>query len=163
MAHTQRIIDFLREIGLQVHERSLLDTTFLPGISIERGELVVDRERLVHPGDMLHEAGHIAITPPSERDSLGGNLESGAGEEMAAIAWSYAASVHLGLDSSEVFHEEGYKGDAKNLAENFENGCGVGMPLLEWYGMTRFQRDDLSGPDFPQMHQWVREIENPPI
>lgn len=27
-------------------------------------------------------------------------------------------------------------------------GC-IGVPLLEWYGMTRHQRDDLEGPDSP--------------
>lgn len=161
MANQQHIIDFIREIGLQVHERSLSDTTFLPGISIEQGELVVDLERLNHPGDMLHEAGHIAITAPSERDSLGGDLKSGPGEEMAAIAWSYAAAVHLGLEASEVFHEEGYKGDSENLVENFKNGGWAGVPLLEWYGMTRYQRDDLSWPKFPQMHEWIRKTENP--
>ena len=162
MANTQHIINFIREVGLQVHERSLSDATFLPGILIERGELVVDLEKLDHPGDMLHEAGHISITAPSERDSLGGDLKSGPGEEMAAIAWSYdAAAIHLGIDASEVFHEEGYKGAGESLVENFEKGGWVGVPLLEWYGMTRYQREDLNGPDFPKMHEWVRKTENP--
>ena len=78
MANTQHIINFIREVGLQVHERSLSDATFLPGISIERGELVAD----------------------------------------------------LGIDASEVFHEEGYKGAGESLVENFEKGGWVGVPLL---------------------------------
>lgn len=156
---TTKIIDFLTEIGLSVRERPLKDATFLPGIAIERGELVIDREKLTHPGDLLHEAGHLAVKAPSERHSLTGDLEATGGEEMAAIAWSYAAALHLGIDPSIVFHEEGYKGSSESLIENFESGCGMGVPLLEWFGMTRYQRKDLNGPDYPKMHEWVRTME----
>ena len=34
-----------------------------------------------------------------------GDVGKKAAEEMMAIAWSYAAVVHLGLDASVVFHE----------------------------------------------------------
>jgi hypothetical protein len=158
---TQIIIDFVREIGLVVQEREIEEPTFLPGIAVESGQLVIDHKKLAHPGDLLHEAGHLAIMPPSARPALDGDLMSDGGEEMAAIAWSYAAAVHLGLDPSVVFHEEGYKGGAASLIENFESGAGMGVPLLEWFGTTRYQRDDLAGPKYPKMHQWLRTEEAP--
>ena len=40
-----------------------------------------------------------------------------AGEEMGAIAWSYAAALHIGLDPRVVFHEDGYKGAANSHSE----------------------------------------------
>ncbi|MEJ6581028.1 MAG: hypothetical protein QNL33_16030 [Akkermansiaceae bacterium] len=149
--HTQIIIDFVREIGLAVHERAIEEPTFLPGIAVECGELVIDREKLAHPGDVLHEAGHLAIIEPSIRPTVTGDLMSNGGEELAAVAWSYAAVVHLALHPSVVFHEEGDKGGAASVIENFESGPCVGVPLLEGFGMTRYQREDVAGPDYPKM------------
>lgn len=154
--HLDRIIAFLNQIGLPVHRRLLPDETFLPGILVERGELVIDAEKLTHPGDLLHEAGHIAVMPPSERPNLNADLHSGPGEEMAAIAWSYAAAVHLELPLTELFHADGYKGGSASLIENFSNGRYLGVPLLQWYGLTR-ERDDGSGvPVYPRMSAWLR-------
>ena len=39
-----------------------------------------------------------------------------------AIAWSYAAGVHLGLSASLVFHEMGYRGGSQALIDNFSMG-----------------------------------------
>ena len=154
--HLERIVAFLRSIGLSVHERPLPDTTFLPGILIERGELVIDPAKLAHPGDLLHEAGHIAVMPPSQRSTLTADLHSGPGEEMAAIAWSYAAAMHLDLPLEELFHPDGYKGGSASLIENFSNGDYFGVPLLQWFGLTR-ERDDGSGAAvYPRMAAWLR-------
>ena len=153
---SERIISFLTSIGLRVHYRALPDTTFVPGILIEAGELVVDREKLSHPGDLLHEAGHIVTMTPSQRASLNDDLQTGPGEEMAAIAWSYAACMHLELPVEVVFHPHGYKGWADSLADNFKAGHYLGVPLLQWYGMTR-ERDDGSGSAvYPRMNAWQR-------
>lgn len=152
-----RILSFLAEIGIVVRERPLPSTTFVPGILIERGELVIDREKLAHPGDLLHEAGHIAVMPPSVRPQMNDDdLKSGPGEEMAAIAWSYAAALRIGIDPAVVFHPAGYKNEAASLLENFAAGRYVGVPLLQWYGITR-ERDDGSGtPVYPRMSRWLR-------
>ena len=58
---TQRIAEFLRSIGLPVRAGAIPDATFLPGIHMERGGLVADEARLCYPGDLLHEAGHLAV------------------------------------------------------------------------------------------------------
>ena len=120
---------------------------------------MIDREKLKYPGDVLHEAGHIATTAPSERHSLTGDLKSDPGDERAAIAWSYAAVVHLRLEPDVLFHGDGYKGDAAHLIESFGAGSCIGVPMLEWYGMTRYQRLDSEGPDYPKMRSWVRTVD----
>ena len=55
---------FLAEIGIPVSETTLSQSTFVPGILIDQGRLLVDPAKLLYPGDLLHEAGHIAVTLP---------------------------------------------------------------------------------------------------
>lgn len=151
-----RILPFLAEIGIVVRERPLSDPTFLPGILIEGGELIIDRSKLAHPGDLLHEAGHIAVVPPSQRATMGGDLKSSPAEEMAALAWSYAASVHLGLNPDIVFHAAGYHGGSESLIAAFSAPGGPGVPMLHWFGLTRMQDDGSGAPVFPRMSGWLR-------
>ncbi len=152
----QRILPFLTEIGITVRERALPNATFVPGIFIEAGTLVIDRDKLSYPGDLLHEAGHIAVVPPSGRAALTDDLQSGPGDEMAAIAWSFAAARHIDLDPAIVFHAHGYKGGGPSLCENFCAGRYLGVPLLQWFGMT-FERDDGSSRAvYPKMTHWLR-------
>lgn len=152
----ENIIPFLQDIGLTVRRATLPEGTFLPGIRLEPGGVVIDEGRLAHPGDLLHEAGHLAVLTPEERATAGDNLASGPGEEMAAIAWSYAACVHLGLDPGLVFHDHGYKGGGAALRENFAAGHYVGVPLLQWYGLTRERPDGTDAPVYPRMTRWLR-------
>ena len=160
MNPTERILEFVSGIGLTVDERSLPDVTFLPGLAIESGRLIVDRARLFYPGDLLHEAGHMAITAPSQRHLLSDTLTAGAGEEMATIAWSWAAVVHLGIDPSVLFHAGGYQNGAENLLENFQAGRFIGVPLLQWYGMTLERSHQADQPGYPRMISWLRIEEN---
>ena len=74
-----------------------------------------------------------------------------AAEEMMAIAWSYAAAVHLDLDPAVVFHEGGYRGGSASLIEAFARPSPLGVPMLEWLGMTR---------DFPVMTRWLFDGSN---
>jgi hypothetical protein len=152
MPVVDQITTFLDQIGIPWSEAELSDTEFLPGIRLEAGVLKFDRSRLTWPGDLLHEAGHIAVTAPSQRANLGGNLEVGPANEMAALAWSYAAAIGCGIEPAIVFHEGGYKNGGSQLSDQFATGNGVGVPMLRWYRMTR---------NFPQMDSWLREIEDP--
>lgn len=157
-----KIVDFLAEIGTTVERRSIHRETFLPGVTIEQGKLVVDQSKLKHPGDMLHEAGHIAVTGQSDRTMMSGTIElpdaQSGGQEMAAIAWSYAALCHLGLDPAVLFHEEGYKGDSQSLIENFSQGRYFGVPLLQWFGMTLDEASATleNAKPYPHMIKWLR-------
>lgn len=152
------IVTFLRSIGLEVVAGELDVDRIVPGIAIDGGVIVVDETRLQFPGDLLHEAGHIAVAEPDERAQLRGDVGAGGGEEMAAIAWSYAAAIHLGIDPAVVFHDGGYRGGAAAIIENFAAGRYVGVPLLEWWGLAQ-RHDDARGQDsepFPAMREWVR-------
>lgn len=147
-----QITAFLDRIGIPWARASLTESEFLPGIRIEEGVLKFDAEHLKWPGDLLHEAGHIAVTAPSRRAALGGKLEVTPADEMAALAWSYAAAIGCGIDPSVVFHEGGYKSGGQHLIAQFATGNGAGVPMLQWYRMTSA---------FPRMSDWLRQVEDP--
>lgn len=137
----------------QVNSRS-----FLPGVEIVRGALVYNEQELAFPGDLLHEAGHIALIPAGLRARVSGNVaESQAtdgGEEMAVMLWTYAACRFIGIDPEIVFHSGGYKGDSQWLLDNYASGTYIGLPLLQWMGLCA---GNGQGPDFPDMLKWLRD------
>jgi hypothetical protein len=159
----EKSVDFLRSIGIPVHFRSFDGKSFLPGISIMNGEIVVNRETLKYPGDILHEAGHIAVVPSTDRSTLSeesiAKREMREAEEMMAIAWSYAACVHLQIDGGFVFHDEGYKGGGSYIAESFGNGNYFGVPMLQWVGMALEKKNgaDPGKPVYPALLKWLRD------
>jgi hypothetical protein len=143
---TDRIAAFLGAIGLPCRRGTIAGATVLPGILIEDGGIVYDEDTLRYPGDLLHEAGHLAVMSPERRRRSRPHVGKYAAEEMMAIAWSYAAAVHLGLDPAVVFHEDGYRGGSASLIQAFTAPTPVGVPLLQWLGMTR---------DYPVMIRWL--------
>lgn len=151
------ILAFLERIGIRVELEAIGGDSFLPAMRVRKGSLVVDPERLEWPGDLLHEAGHIAVTDPALRPQLNA-VPDDPGEEMAAIAWSYAASVEIGLDPAVLFHEHGYRGGARSMIDNFTNGRDVGVPMLAWFGMSEERhvaaRDGTK--PYPYMSRWLR-------
>jgi len=153
------IAEFLEQIGLEARETSLEGPTFVPGVRLEQGAILYDPQKLQYPGDLLHEAGHVAFTPVSERSALCDHLATTPGDEMAAIAWSYAAAVHIGLSPTVVFHEGGYRGESAALISNFQAGRFVGVSMLDWAGMTTspHPRQPRTQGMFPEMKTWLRE------
>ena len=159
----RQIADFLLGIGLPIRAAPLSVSTFLPGILIDHGTLVVDEAQLQYPGDLLHEAGHLAVAAPSRRQLFYNNVGDDAGEEIAAIAWSYAAAIASGLDPAVVFHADGYRGGGAAILDNFSQGYYIGVPLLQWIGLAAEPRQAtaLGVPPYPHMRKWVRDIEDP--
>ena len=155
-ALTERLADFVREIGIDVRAAELPDGTFLPGLDIRDGAILVDERRLAHPGDILHEAGHLAVTDAAERNAP--TLAPSDGDEMAALAWSWAALSYLKIAPEIVFHPQGYKGGSASLIEAFSEAGGPGVPLLQYYGMTldRRQAAERGLAPFPYMLSWLR-------
>jgi hypothetical protein len=153
------ISGFLNIIGLPTATTVLTQGTFLPGLAISQGTLLIDESRLTYPGDLLHEAGHVAVTPATKRRELGQNARFDAGEEMAAIAWSYAATLHLQIDPAIVFHPDGYRGGSRAIIENFSHGRYLGVPLLEWYGLAASKKEAaaLQVLPYPHMLKWLRD------
>jgi hypothetical protein len=156
-AVTTQILAFLDRIGIPVVMEALGDDTLLPAMTVRGGALLVDPARLTLPGDLLHEAGHVAVTDPALRATLS-EFPSDPGEEMAAIAWSYAAAIAIGIDPRIVFHDDGYRGGGGYLADAFNGGMFPGMPLLQWYGMTLDRRtaEERGEAPFPHMLRWLR-------
>lgn len=147
---TDEIVSFLRERGFAVEFTQIAEPTFLPGLAIREGLLLVDRDKLLYPGDLLHEAGHLAVMSPEEREHCEGEVGDNGGYEMAAIAWSYAAACAAGVPVEVLFHDTGYKGSAQSLRENFAAGRGVGVPMLEWLGLVERGR-------YPVVTRWMRD------
>ncbi|HEY1606359.1 MAG TPA: hypothetical protein VGF77_12265 [Allosphingosinicella sp.] len=151
---TARIAAFLREIGIPIAVESLPES-FLPGLTVRDGGLVVDPDRLKWPGDLLHEAGHVAVTEPDRRPGLAAVADD-PGEEMAAIAWSWAAASAIGLAPETLFHDD-YRAGGQSLIENFSAGRDVGVPMLVWFGMTGGWKPKEEGrAAFPLMDRWLR-------
>ncbi len=158
----ETIVHFLKAIGIDWEFRPVAEDTFLPGISIEGGRLIIDPERLRYPGDLLHEAGHIAVVPAADRPKMFGNIEPdkpAESLELGAVLWSYAALHSIGLDPTVVFHEAGYKGESKWLIEQFESGTYIGLPLLQWMGMAydASTAAKMNVKPFPYMVKWLRD------
>jgi hypothetical protein len=155
---TRAILAFMDRIGIAVAVEPLGEAeTFLPAMRVRGGALVVDPERLEWPGDLLHEAGHIAVTDPALRSGLD-IVSADPGEEMAAIAWSWAAALEIGIHPETLFHENGYRGGARAMIDNFTAGRDVGVPMLAWFGMTAEKhRAEAEGmAPYPQMARWLR-------
>jgi hypothetical protein len=158
----ESILAFLAEIGLTVTEGSVPASSFLPGIRLARGTLLLDRAALRWPGDLLQEAGHLAVTPASLRSTLDDALEDSvpvphAGEEEAT-AWAYAAVTHLRLDPSVLFHEGGYRGKSAALIRTYGYGVYPGSFGLAQAGMTLVGADAAAAgvPPYPAMTRWLR-------
>ena len=150
------MVDFLTEIGINTVAASALTATVFPGLDIQHGAVLIDETRLVHVGDIFHEAGHLAVTHPRLR--LAPRLNPTGGEELAALAWSYAAASHLGLEPAVVFYPESYHDFGNELVANFAAQVYVGLPLLQTFGMTLEPKKAIAenAEPFPHMLRWLR-------
>ncbi|MDQ3817320.1 MAG: hypothetical protein M3362_06475 [Acidobacteriota bacterium] len=160
---TNRIAEFLNGIGIEVVPQTLDGECFLPGILIEEGRLLVDEAKLKYPGDLLHEAGHLAVAPASLRSSLSGEvLIPGADMddvEAQSTAWAYAALTHLGLEPRVLFHEGGYRGKSEGLIFTYSIGVYPGAGGLHLLGMTATGEEArrYGVAPYPHMQKWLRD------
>ena len=158
----ERALAFIQRIGIETEYRSLdVSACFLPGLLIENGKIIIDEAKLKNPGDILHDAAHLAVVPEKERGLLNGpdiqSRKDAPAEEMMCIAWSYAACCYLDIDPAFVFHDDGYRGGSDSIIENFKNGKYVGVAILEWLGMTTTKGQNK----YPVMNDWLRKSELP--
>lgn len=155
----EKIIGFLNQIGIQVIETELPCDCFLPGLAIQKNFILMDPDRMKYPGDLLHEAGHIAVTAEELRPLIGTEkmdpMWPTDGDELAAVLWSYAALKHLELEPEVVFHPNGYKNQSEWLIEQFESENYIALPLLEWMGFC-FSKETNGIAPFPNMIKWLR-------
>lgn len=149
-----RCLTFLGQIGIAADWLSDEEEQLLSGLAIVQGRLLIDPNLPIWPGDLLHEAGHIAVAAPADRPTLG-PIEADGADEMAAIAWSYAAAKACDVNLEHLFHDGGYRGDSQSLRSAFAGGGNVGVPMLQYFGMAA-HHDDTSAPPFPAMLRWLR-------
>jgi hypothetical protein len=103
------------------------------------------------------------MTPPELRPSLSGAIDvpglDMAELEVAAVAWSYAAALALGVDPAEVFHAAGYRGKSAGLLTTFRAGVYPGAHLLEAAGLTATgpRAEALGVAPYPHILRWLRE------
>ena len=152
----RKLVTFVRGVGIGVQACAIDWKTQFPGLDIRSGAVLVDETRLLHPGNILHEAGHIAVHDPALRSQE--KFSPSRGEELSALAWSYAAVVYLGLGSELVFYRGSYHGWDTSLVENFAEGRYLGIPLLQRYGMALDDRNarERGLKSYPHMLRWVR-------
>jgi hypothetical protein len=161
--HYPAIFAFLARIGLPVAEETLPVDTFLPGIALRAGGLVVDPDALMWPGDLLHEAGHLAVLPAALRneahDDDPNHAEVEYAGELEAMAWAYAAAVELGLPMEVLIHDGGYNGKARDLLQMYTFGVYPGLRGLCDAGMTAAPgfTPDCGPVRYPQMLRWLRD------
>ena len=161
-AQFETCIAFLNGIGIETKFQPVEPNSFLPGLSIENGVILIDLELLQHPGDVLHEAGHIAVVPAMQRSKLDAtaiiNRKDREAEEIMAIAWSYAACMYLDIDPLFVFHEEGYRAGGDFIMESCDDKTYMGLTMLQGLGMTADDKTArrLRIPTYPHMIKWLR-------
>ncbi len=158
-----RIASFLDGIGIEMRPGSLPDKTFFPGIRLTQGSIVVDEAYSPQPGDVLHEAGHLAVLPPARRAVLDDVFVPEAGEEggldMAATAWSHAAGAAIGFEPAVVFYPGSFKGEGEHLHTLFSAPQPpFGLPLLQLWGMTCDSKSAGAAgvAPYPHMTRWLR-------
>lgn len=152
------ITTFLTQIGIQVIEKKLEGDCFLPGLEIGPDIIYFDPDKFLYVGDLLHEAGHIAVTEEKFRPHIGQpNMAKIVGEkswptegdEIASISWSAAAAIYLTIPLEVVFHPEGYREGSEWIINEINSGSYLGLPLLEWMGLC-------DAKEYPNMKRWLR-------
>jgi hypothetical protein len=75
-----------------------------------------------------------------------------------AIAWSYAACMHLLIDPFFVFHEQGYRGGRDYITNSCGDKSYIGLTMLEKIGLTTNEKNAqrLNVPSYPHMIKWMR-------
>jgi hypothetical protein len=171
----KNVLNFLSEIGMTVAV-GVTGDPFLPGVSIAGGIITYDPD-VATVGDLLHEAGHLAVIPSIFRPHLSANAESVSdlyekwfedhprafdhpenpvgrailqSGETEAIAWSYAAAMATGVSPEELFLN-GFGSDGlEDLTIGLSTGRYLGVNGLHHAGMTALR-------EFPKMIRWIQE------
>jgi hypothetical protein len=173
---------FLETIGIQV--RVVPGATgFLPGLLIQGATISVDAATDSRVGDLLHEAGHIAVTPGRFREHICNDVSSLAelmsayldehpnafgypedpiaraimqSSEAEAIAWSYAAALESGVDPCLPF-KVGFDGNGMEVFERLSLGMHFGVNGLAAAGMTDTPTRKGSKHPYPAMKKWMQD------
>jgi hypothetical protein len=178
----QRVVDFLREIGLSVEIESGA-SGFLPHCRIEKGTLLVDPRCPV--SNLLHEAGHLATIPPVYRPWMDDDLEAGIGRMLddamsrdlhpddpfcravmqasdpEATAWAWAVGKHLGLPEELIILDSEYDGAGDAIRLGLRNCAYIGINGLAHAGFCAVRISYSGLPVYPALARWIQDAAPP--
>ncbi len=176
---------FLQGLGLACEPGAVPDDSFLPGIALRGGGLIYDEATLGSPGDLLHEAGHLAVVPARYRASLDDDVDGAVAEllatapaeaaapapaereqlahtEVMAIAWSYAAARRIGTPLDCLFWPGTYRMPPgqrpEQLVGQLDQGLFIGIQWLARFGYCAAPPpfgDPAEAAPFPAMRRWL--------
>jgi hypothetical protein len=175
-----KAVAFLREIGLTVTEDPTAKS-FMRKVAIDKGTLRYRPDAPV--GDLLHEAGHLAIIPTRFRSYMDGNITIGIkrmfdelGQENTppdspiyhaclqssdteATAWAWAVGVHLGIPEELVIEDNQYGRTGATIRACLAARAYLGINGLTWAGYCASNAPyaKVSGkPLYPQLAFWLQ-------
>lgn len=181
--YIQKTIDFLiNEVGIPV---SIEDGVkgFAGPVIIRNGELVISPE--CHPSALLHEAGHLAITPADFRHLMDGNLYQSFKEidrivtdldldpehiivrafmqmsDPEATAWAWAAGKHLGIPEEDIILDSEYDNSGKLIRMQLSMNGYLGINGIASAGFCKTSKRlaNYSGEKcFPELNRWAHPV-----
>ncbi|QMI49718.1 hypothetical protein [Burkholderia sp. MBR-1] len=178
-----RVVTFLNEIGI-VSRYEVGATGFVEGCRIDRGTLAIDPKCRV--SSLLHEAGHLAITPSCFRALMDGNLYTGQRHMLEivqktaahpddplyraaiqcsdpeATAWAWSAGVALGLPDVEIVRDDEYEGEGAAIRLSLQCRMYVGVHGLAHAGFCAI-RPRVGVEAWPKLNFWTQEFEMPAL
>lgn len=187
----QQVVEFVRGLGIAVAvcTDEAAAESFLPNVEILDGGLVVRPG--VFPGDILHEAGHLATMPAQFRPLATGQLREAFAamsryleanpmglatypedpvargvmqcSDPEATAWQFAAGQHLGMPDEWLFPLGSYAGDAVAVLLSLKAGGHMGINGLQAAGWTLNRANPFRPniPVFPQLAFWLHSGAQP--
>lgn len=172
-------IHFLNHIGLPT---AIVDETpkssFMPHLFIRHGTLEVTRDVLI--GDLLHDAGHLAVIPGRLRHLMHGNLYRSFeaifeqiadlphdhpevvamihSDDPAATAWAWACGVHLGIPHEDIITDASFGDAGADIRCMLSHHQYVGIHALQSSGFCAAHgMCHPTLPVFPQLQFWVKD------
>ncbi|MCG5076615.1 hypothetical protein [Paraburkholderia tagetis] len=177
----ERVMHFFSEIGIRARYEGGANG-FSRGCRLDRGALAVDPACRI--STMLHEAGHLAITPRCFRSLMDGNLYAGQREMLRmvedadlhpdeplyraviqcsdpeATAWAWAAGVELALPGEEIIRDDEYGGDGEAIRLALQMRAYIGVHGLAHAGFCAI-RERNGKAAWPCLNFWTQEVGYP--
>ncbi len=149
----RKAIAFLRSIKIPLRESPPTEPcpqkTFFPWVWIENSTLVY-RKNSVDVGQLLHEAGHLALMTPAKRALASPNgLPPGPiFGDLAVEAWDYYAAIAADIFPMLIFAKN-FDNKGLQVYTQLDKGVHYGIPILKDIGflkgdqMVRWQMGDV--------------------
>lgn len=178
-AHLQAALRLLDQAGLSWRHEATASGFLGAGVDIQEGVLLISPEASV--GNVLHEAGHLAILPQPVRQFVNTDLDKAVGLLMATIdwsnpdsplcraaiqcgdteatAWAWAAGLAAGIPGPAVIRNEDYDGTGFEIREMLRTGAYMGIHGLQHAGLCAASDRWASHtrlPVYPRLARWTQ-------